>query len=186
MANLNKALTALIVAILFVSSIAGTIIYYNGVVNDRNTTITSLNNQIANLKNETSDLNNETSSLKDEIANLTQYEAKIVSFSSDNPVSIVFAVTEYDFNMAIENTGNVAIQNITLTANLTLSDGESSGQVQTNLTLGIGETQNVRGGVLFNNVLANLTYLSQTWSVELTTPKGILAQQTFNIKSNFS
>ena len=54
----------LIVAILFVGSIAGTIFYCNGIVNSENSKIISLNNEIANH-------NSQISNLTTEIANLT-------------------------------------------------------------------------------------------------------------------
>jgi cell division protein FtsL len=50
------ALSFLIIAILFVSAIAGTILYYNGVVNDKNSHIASLNNQMGNLNSQISNL----------------------------------------------------------------------------------------------------------------------------------
>jgi hypothetical protein len=64
MSKLRVTITALIITVLFVSSIAGTIFYYNGVVNQKDSEISSLNNQIANLTSQISSLN-------DEIANLT-------------------------------------------------------------------------------------------------------------------
>ena len=49
----------LLVAILVVSAFVGTIFYYNGVVNDRNSKIASLNSQIANLNNEITNLSSQ-------------------------------------------------------------------------------------------------------------------------------
>jgi hypothetical protein len=53
-----------LVIILFVSAIAGTIFYYNGIVNSENSKITSQNNEIANLTSQISNLTTQ-------IANLT-------------------------------------------------------------------------------------------------------------------
>jgi len=41
-------LSALLIAVIFVSSIAGITFYYNGIVNDRNSKIALMNTQIAN------------------------------------------------------------------------------------------------------------------------------------------
>jgi len=70
---MNKKIIAVsvLIAVLFVSSIAGTIFYYNGVVNDRNSKIVSLNNQVTNLTHETTNQNNEIANLTSQIENLT-------------------------------------------------------------------------------------------------------------------
>jgi hypothetical protein len=70
---MNKKIIAVsvLIAILFVSSIAVTISYYNGVVNDKNSKIASLNSQILNQNNEITNLTNQITRLNNEIANLT-------------------------------------------------------------------------------------------------------------------
>ncbi len=47
---------SVLIAILFISAIAGTIFYYNGVVNDKNSKIASLSTQMANQNNEIANL----------------------------------------------------------------------------------------------------------------------------------
>jgi hypothetical protein len=59
------------VAILFVSAIAGIVVYYNGMLNDRNQKIALLNQQIAVANSQISNLTIEVSNLRDEITNLT-------------------------------------------------------------------------------------------------------------------
>lgn len=59
------------IAILFVSAIAGTIVYYNGIVNDKDSKIASLNNQIANLNSQITNLTAQVANLRIEITNLT-------------------------------------------------------------------------------------------------------------------
>jgi outer membrane murein-binding lipoprotein Lpp len=63
---MNKKIIAsvFLMTILFVSAIVGTLTYYNGVVNKKNSEIVLLNNQIENL-------NNEVSNLSAQVANLT-------------------------------------------------------------------------------------------------------------------
>jgi len=57
------AVSFLVIIILFVSAIAGTILYYNGIVNSENSKITSQNNEIANLTNQISNLTTQISNL---------------------------------------------------------------------------------------------------------------------------
>lgn len=188
------AITAFIIAMLFVSAIAGTMFYYNGVVNDRNLKIASLNSQIADLTNETINLNNTLTNLNstlanltDGIANLTIRRAKITDFSSSGPSSIVFGVSGYGFKITVTNIGNVILENMTLEVNLTLSDGESSNWSKQIDMLGIGEAQQVSWSIDINNVSVNLLKFSQTWTFVITaTPKVNIAEQTFTSMSSFS
>ena len=48
--------SALLIAVIFVSSIAGTSFYYNGIIKDRDAQITLINNQIDNLTSQVSNL----------------------------------------------------------------------------------------------------------------------------------
>ncbi len=64
------AITFLIIAILFVGTIAGTISYFNGVLNDKNLKISSLNSQLANQNNEIANLNKQISNLTGQVTNL--------------------------------------------------------------------------------------------------------------------
>ena len=78
-----------------------------------------------NQNSEITNLNNEISDLENQISNLTKPSAKIVNFTQGGPYSIVFGASGYNFGIDVQNTGYVIIQNITLTVNMTLSDGES-------------------------------------------------------------
>jgi hypothetical protein len=70
---MNKKIIAIsvLIAILFVGAIAGTMFYYNGVVNDKNSKIVSLNTQIANQNNEIANLTSQISNLKSQLTNFT-------------------------------------------------------------------------------------------------------------------
>jgi hypothetical protein len=94
MRNKGKAITALIVAILF----AGTIFYCNEVVNDRNSQIASLNTQIANQDNEIANQNNEIANLTSQISNLERYSANQTYLTSANLVTAV-VITELPANV---------------------------------------------------------------------------------------
>jgi cell division protein FtsL len=56
MSKIRTVITALIVAMLFVSAIAGTVVYYNTAVNNKNSKITSLQSQISNQNREIANL----------------------------------------------------------------------------------------------------------------------------------
>jgi hypothetical protein len=172
MNKMNKAKTALIVAILFVSAFAGTIIYYNGLLNDRNSKLASSNNQIENL-------NDEIANLTDEITNLTAMRAKIIDFNHGGPDSPVFGASSYVFRITVMNIGVVTLENMTLEVNLTLSDGESSNWSSSIDAQGIGESQEVSGSLLIPNVAVDISGFMQTWTFVITTPKGNIAEQTF-------
>ena len=79
---MNKKIIAVsvLIAILFVSAIAGTIFYYNSVVSSENSKISSLNNDITNLTAEIASLNSQISNLTSQITNLTSANL-ITSFS---------------------------------------------------------------------------------------------------------
>lgn len=68
----NKKIIAIsvLIAVLFVSAIAETISYYNGVVNRENSTIASLSTQIANQNNEITNLNSQIANLTSQVSNL--------------------------------------------------------------------------------------------------------------------
>jgi hypothetical protein len=66
-----RALSILIVGLLFVSALAGTIFYYNGVVNDRDTKIESMNSQIASLNSQLSDFEGIVENLSGVVTNFT-------------------------------------------------------------------------------------------------------------------
>lgn len=150
-----------IVAILFFGLFVGAQIHYNSEVTDRDTTIASLSSQV--------DL------LQGELDSFPLYKASISNFSSDGPYSVVFGVSDYFYSFILENTGDVPIQNITLTVTLTLSDGETANNIHTNIKLDVGEKQNITSTVRFNNVSVNLRLFSQEWSIELTSLRGTIS-----------
>lgn len=75
MRNGGKALTVLIVAALFVSAIAGTLVY----LNYRNKIKSSAKTEISNQNSETANLTSEISDLKTQLANLTNIVANLTS-----------------------------------------------------------------------------------------------------------
>jgi hypothetical protein len=136
----------LIVAILFVSVIVGTTLYFQG----------QSDSEIPNIN------------------------VKFENFTHSYPVSLVFGISGIDYSIYVENTGNVIIQNSTLTVNLTLSNRETpySWSYPIN-SLGVGETQQVTGSAVVEGVSIDVSYLGQTWSFVLTTPEGIASEPTY-------
>jgi cell division protein FtsB len=188
MSKTKIAITILIVFVLLVSLVGVTFFYFKGELDNKNSEIVSLNEQIANLKNETSNLRNETenlnneiSELNSEISNLTSYRAQIINFSSDGrPNYQSLGQSYYNFGIGVRNVGCVIIQNITLTAIMSLNNGETSYTQSKEInSLGIGVTHQVTGSVFIKGFVGSLYGLGQTWSFKLTTPEGILAEQTF-------
>ena len=87
----SKAIPVLVVAILFVSAIAGTAFYYNGIVDGGNSKIALMRSNIANLINEITDLNNEIINQSSEIANLnsqiSNLNGQVTKLTSPNLVT---------------------------------------------------------------------------------------------------
>jgi cell division protein FtsL len=99
MGNKRKAISALIVAILFVSAITGTIFYYNGIIDSKNSKITSLNNEIANLKNEMANLTSQISNLKGQVANLSGQVTNLTSANIETALGITEVPYDSPHNM---------------------------------------------------------------------------------------
>jgi len=134
---MNKKLIAisfLIVAILFVSAIAGTISYYNGVVNDRNSKIALLNSQIANLNNEITNL-----SSQNHEANLTSpYLATALGATeiASNPYNRLW------ISGSVTNTGEGTAYN----AGLHVVAYAANGKVEVNMTVPLNNNDVVNYG----------------------------------------
>ena len=75
--NRRTIASVFLVAILFVSAFAATIVYYNSLLNDRNSKIDSLNSQLTNQNNEIANLTSQVANLSSVVFNLTT--ANIVS-----------------------------------------------------------------------------------------------------------
>lgn len=105
MVNKRKVKLALIVAILFVSSITGTVFYYNRIVNGNNSEMTVLNHKIINLKDEIPSLNSNISSLKSQVSNLTS--PHLVATITTQEYSGILVLEEGSAYNYVEITGSV-------------------------------------------------------------------------------
>ncbi len=81
----GKAITVLIIAVLFVSAIAGTIVYYNNILNEKNSKIALLNSQIPNLNSQISNLKNQVTNLTSPNLVTTITTQEIPEFSPEYP-----------------------------------------------------------------------------------------------------
>ena len=152
MGKINKATAALIVAILFVSALAGTIIYYNNILNDKNSKIALLKTQIANLNNETANQNNRIANLTSQISNLASQVANLTGQATKltpQTANLVTALNVFDgpastvkflpFNClytsgSVTNTGKGTAYN----AGLQVIAYTSSGILLINMTVPLG------------------------------------------------
>jgi hypothetical protein len=81
----KKAIMAVVaISLILASAVSGILVYYNGVVNEKNSKITSLNNQIASLNGEVSNLTAQSANLGALQANLTAANTEIANLTSQN------------------------------------------------------------------------------------------------------
>lgn len=125
MSKTKTFLTAFLIAVIFVSSIAGTAIYYNSyyncIVSDRDSKIASLNAQIAN---QTSEIANLTSQVSDFLA-----KVRITDFNVEGGWRS-FGQADYSrsFNLTIENYGLTNVTGLVLKVKM-LDDGTDVAKV---------------------------------------------------------
>jgi len=94
-------ITLVLIAVIFV----GTVFYYNVIINNRNSQITSLNNQVENLNNEVSNLTAQVSNL----INMTRSNENI-TFVNVNSYVAGTGYGEYNWTLSLdlENTGSAS------------------------------------------------------------------------------
>jgi hypothetical protein len=118
------AVSFLVIFILFVSAIAGTIFYYNGIVNSENSKIASQNNEIANLASQISNITAQISNLTTAnlVTALVVTEVGVFSPPNANYLSITGSVN---------NTG----KGIAYNAGLHVVAYSAAGTVEINMTV---------------------------------------------------
>jgi hypothetical protein len=128
-----------VIVLLFVTAIAGTIYYYNGLVNDNNSKIASLNDEITNQNNEIANQNNEISNLTNQITNLTSQLSSWKAVSA-NLIPALGIRELYDsastlnalfIKGTVVNTGNLTAYN----AGLKVVAYTSNGTLEINMTV---------------------------------------------------
>ena len=135
------AVSVLIVATLFVCAIAGTIFYYNGVVNDKNSKIASLNNEIANLNSQISNLKGQLTNLTGQTTNLTSaylvtaLGVAEVPFNSPDNMPTPLLYNHLYIEGSVTNTGETTAYN----AGLHVDAYAANGTLLINMTVFLGD-----------------------------------------------
>ena len=146
---MNKKIVAvsILIAILFVSVIAGTIVYYNILVNDRNSKIASLNSEIVHLNDEVTDLSSQIGVVGQ--ANLTSPHlvtslgiTEIASNSSANMQGIIISYNRLWISGSVTNTGEGTAFN----AGLHVVAYAANGTLEVNITVPLNNNNVVNYG----------------------------------------
>lgn len=156
MNKLRIALISLIIAMLFVSSIAGTIIYYNGTLTSKDSEIGSLNNQINQLQTENDALNQQLNQQINRYLGLSQVKISSLGWVSGfNPVGSVFL--ENQVKVTVKNEGNYDVSGINLTLSVSLqwlngdllSNGEYGNYTTSFSEINAGEGKEFQGYIRY-------------------------------------
>ena len=125
--------TSVLIAVLFLSAIAGTVLYYSGEINDDNSKIVSLSAQIANQNDEISNLTSQIPNLNNEITNMTA--ANLVATLSVSEDSDPFSGVRYlTITGDVSNIGEGAAYN----AGLHVVAYTNNGTLAVNATVSLG------------------------------------------------
>lgn len=122
------AVTVLTVAVLFISTFAGIVLYYNTALSDKDSKITSLNNEITNLTSQISNLTSEVKNLTSAnlvaVLNVTEEpnNSDLVQMFPNMPVTSI-PYNSLWINGSIINTGHVMAYNAGLNVTAYTSDG---------------------------------------------------------------
>ena len=135
---MNKKIKAIsvLIAILFVSAIAGTIFYYEGKVNISNSKIVSLNNQVANQDSEIANFKSIITQFNSEAANLSTHLKVSEVTNGTSPSQKVYfnGILAYDalyIDGTVINTGNLTAHN----AGLKVVAYSADGTLEINMTV---------------------------------------------------
>ena len=143
------ALTALIIAILFLSSIGATVFYYNNILNDKDTRISLLESQITNQSNQITGLNTQISNIESQMAsivNLTYPSARISAITEDTtyPGAVVGVTRVILLYVNVMNTGLVDVNNATVSVQNVGANSISQGKYSDNQSVSLHPNQTSR------------------------------------------
>lgn len=128
------AAASLIVAILFVSMIAGTILYYDGVVSNRDSIIGDLSSEIAIQNNQVSDLKSQLTTLIDANLSSTLGAAEFPAYTGPNYPDVNIPYSHLYITGSINNTGIIEAYNV----GLNILAYEANGTCEINMTVPLG------------------------------------------------
>ena len=146
---MNKKIIApvLLLAVLFVSAVAGTAIYCNGVITEGNSKIASLNAQIVNLTSKVSGFRGQLANLSSQILNLTSANLVTslgvaeVPYNSPNNFPSPLLYNHLLITGSITNTGRGTAYN----AGLHVVAYAPDGTLEVNMTVPLDSQQNITG-----------------------------------------
>ena len=134
---------SVLISLLVVSAFAGTVIYYNTALNNRNSKIASLNSEIANQNNEIANLTSQNSNLNGQITNLTTanltasldvYDRQVATVGVDlTTITGYLPLYSLDINGSVTNTEDGTAYN----AGLHVIAYDANDTVEVNITVPI-------------------------------------------------
>jgi len=158
--RINKKIIAIsvLIAILFVSAISATILYYNGVVNQKDSQIANQNNETANINDEIANLTSQNSNLKGQITNLTSaYLVNALGISEVGNTSEEFFIPYY-YRLyiagSVTNTGEGTADN----AGLHVVAYSADGTLEINMTVPLSSGVTFRTDAEINSYLEEHNY----------------------------
>jgi len=151
-------LTSLLIAIVSVSAIAGTIIFYNNEISSKNSKIDSLTGQVNSLQNQVATLKQEISALNSTAQATNSTEANLV------PALTITEKTDTPYNHldivgGVDNNGTGTAYNAGLKVVAYTADG----------TLAINMTSPLNDDAVFGTDSQTSSYLVNTYSVNIST-----------------
>jgi hypothetical protein len=112
MEKISKALVSVAIVMLLLATISGTLLYYQNVLNDKDSRISVLDSQVTNQSAEITDYKAKVSNLESQLANLTSSpKGKITDFTADMSWKNLGGVSlTFFFNVTVEN---ISVEKIT-------------------------------------------------------------------------
>ena len=117
MEKISKALVSVVIVVLFLAAISGTFLYYQNILNDKESRISALESQGTNQSEEITDYKAKVSDLESQLANLTSSpKAKITDFAADMSWNNLGGVSlTFFFNVTVENIFDEEITGVQVT-----------------------------------------------------------------------
>jgi hypothetical protein len=139
MENIIKTKSAFVISMLFVALIAGTVIFFSEVLNNKNSKIDSLNNEITDLNNEIANQTSQISSLKGQIIILTSANLETalgvtdVPYDSSHNMPSPLLYNHLFITGSVNNTG----KGIAYNAGLNVVAYAANGTLEINMTVSL-------------------------------------------------
>jgi hypothetical protein len=173
MSKVGKSFTILIVAVMLVSSVGTTAFFFNNIVEDRNSKISSLESQIENQTSEIEEFNSQISNLKGQITNLTSANletalgATEVPYNSPHNMPTPLLYNHLYITGSVKNTGKGTAYN----AGLQVVAYSANGTLEIDMTVPLADSSSTFGTnlstIIYGNGSLKLGNLLTTQTVEI-------------------